>query len=108
MSLNLDHHLLQPPDGLLAPLLRHFALKVILSTGTLFLDAILVLLRYVLRNSLLSLPEGSISIQPRLAAFRSLARGKVGSLCRIAGSSWVGRLGHIAGNLLSILLSKRN
>lgn len=53
MTLNLDNHLLQAPDGLFPPLPGHLALQIILGTILVLLAPLLVFIRDVLPGSIL-------------------------------------------------------
>jgi hypothetical protein len=111
VALNLNDHLLQAPDELLAPLLGHLALEVVLGLLADLLGLLLVVLVHVGGGGLLEVFGGGGGASTRVDLRGALLLVLGGAL---SGSSWVGRavrvgsLGGILACALNILLADGN
>ena len=106
--MDLNDHLLQAPDELLAPLLGHLALEVVLGLLANFLGLLLVVLVNVGGGGLLEVLGGGSGASTRVSLRRALLLVLGGAL---SSDSWVGRavrvggLGCVLACTLNILLA---
>lgn len=111
VSLDLHHHLLQAPDGLIAALFRHLRVEVVLGLVLgVFLGLLRLLLGVVIRVVVSLLLEGvqallgtSFGINAGVASLLSVLSAQASSIAGVAGVARVRRLGGIARSLLEIL-----
>jgi hypothetical protein len=114
MSLNLNNHLLQAPDGLFASLLGHLALEVVLPAGFVILRLVLALVRNGVRSLIFHSAKSSCGASNRIQAcgltstFLLLTSSQVSSGGGITVAIWVSSLRGIASGLLCITFAERN
>lgn len=108
MALDLNDHLLQAPDELLAPLLGHLPLEVALSTLTVLLGLLLVILVHVSGGLVLQVLCGNLSTGTRVGLSGALLLVQSSELSRsgrVTGAIRVGSLGAVASSLVNVLLA---
>lgn len=108
MALDLNDHLLQAPDELLAPLLGHLALEVALSTLTVLLGLLLVILVHVSGGLVLQVLCGNLSTGTRVGlsgALLLVLSSELSRSGRVTGAIRVGSLGAVASSLVNVLLA---
>jgi len=116
VTLDLDHHLLQPEDNLFTALLRHLGLEVVVCAIPVLFRVLLVVVKLLLLlvarirlNLVLETRETSLraalSIVARVSTLLCVISGRLGGPLRVALAGWVSLLRGIAGGVLQILLA---
>jgi hypothetical protein len=103
VTLDLNDHLLQTPDGLLTALLRHLLLKVVLGAVTVFPASLLVFLGNVLVKTLLKLVGAGADavnhVHTRVDSQALIFSGTLGGHLGVPVTKGIGGLSCVASNI---------
>lgn len=110
MSLDLNKHLLEAPDGLVATLLWQLVLHVVLAAVAVLAALVLRVFIRVGGKLVLGILESSagslLSINARRGTLLLVTSGEVSGISWVTRAAWVGSLGGIADDFLGLLLAK--
>jgi hypothetical protein len=111
VTLNLDNHLLETPDDLLAALLWNLLLEVLVGALTVLTGLVFLVLGDVLLGGLLQVLNALLSTSARVdtcvARLLALTSSEVSCVGRVARTTWVSGLGGIAKGILCVALANR-
>lgn len=111
VTLNLNDHLLETIDGLVATLVRELILEVTLSTLLVCASAVLILVGNVLLGVRLQLVLGDLcaggGINSGGSVVLLITSCELGSVTRVTRSRWVGGLSGITKSILGLVSAER-
>lgn len=107
VALDLDDHLLETPDSLLAAVLGHLLLEIVLGAVAVLATPLLLVFGRVLVDTTLEivnpLAEAGRDVDTSVGSLALVLSGDLGSLARVPGSIGVGSLGHVSSDISKVI-----